>query len=352
MGLGPIMLDIHGLELDGVERELLAHPAVGGVILFSRNYQSPTQLTALCDSIHQLREPRLIIAVDHEGGRVQRFREGFTVLPPAASFGATFDHDPDSARGLALDAGWLMAAELRACGVDVSFAPVLDLDRKRSQVIGDRAFHARADVVTQLARAFARGMRDAGMAAIGKHFPGHGAVEEDSHVALPVDSRDLASIQLDDLVPFERLANDGLAGIMTAHLLVPAVDAYPVSFSRRWVSGILRGQLGFSGAVFSDDLSMGGARGEGAPGARAALALAAGCDVVLVCNEREAAVEIVESVVAAPDAVRFARLARLHGRGALNFDELQATSRRAHVLSALNALDPTPELNLGDDNPA
>lgn len=352
MALGPVMLDIDGVELDAADRELLAHPAVGGVILFSRNYVDPDQLARLTRAIHALRSPRLLVAVDHEGGRVQRFRDGFTRLPAAGLIGRAYDRDAAHGLRLAAAAGWLMAAELGSCGVDLSFAPVLDLDRGNSQVIGDRAYHRRADAVITLARAVVHGMRDAGMAAVGKHFPGHGGVADDSHDTLPVDTRDLASFRLEDMLPFERLAAEGLPGIMTAHLMVPAVDAQPVSFSRHWLSHLLRRDLGYQGAVFSDDLSMHAAHGAGTPAQRAAAALAAGCDMVLVCNDRGAAQAVVEALGSGVDAVRGSRLARLHQRGVLTRAELEASARWSGARAALARLDRAPELDLHDDNPA
>lgn len=352
MGLGPLMVDIEGVELDAADRDLLAHPSVGGVILFSRNYVDPQQLLRLTASIHALRSPQLLIAVDHEGGRVQRFRDGFTRLPAAGLLGQVYERD--SARGLQLaaQAGWLMAAELCSCGVDMSFAPVLDLDRGNSQVIGDRAFHRRADVVITLARASVHGMRDAGMAAVGKHFPGHGGVADDSHQTLPVDPRDLASFEVEDMMPFERLAGDGLPGIMTAHLMVPAVDAQPVSFSHHWLTTLLRRALGYRGAVFSDDLSMHGAHGVGTPLERALAALAAGCDMALLCNDRAAAEAVADSLHSPADAVRASRLARFHNRGAPAREQLESNPRHVSARSALAGLDPAPELDLHDDNPA
>jgi len=351
MTLGPVMLDVAGVTLMPDERVLLAHSKVGGVILFSRNYRDITQLTALVSEIHALRAPQLLVAVDHEGGRVQRFRDGFTPLPPAAALGALYERGPHQALALALEAGWLMAAELRACGVDMSFAPVLDLDGARSQVIGDRAFHRNPDVVTALARAYVRGMREAGMAGVGKHFPGHGGVAEDSHHALPVDLRDLESFRVKDMVPFERLSVHDLAGVMTAHLKVPMVDDTPVSFSRRWLRGVLRGDLGYRGAVFSDDLSMHGALGAGSPVQRAEAALAAGCDMVLICNDPQAAREVVTGLGEDADAaVRGSRLARFHGRGQLSPSDLFVSTRHSTAVAQLSALDPAPELDLHDDN--
>lgn len=364
--MGPVMLDIAGTELDDSDRALLCRRAVGGVILFSRNYRNVRQLTELTRQIHQLREslsprlPRLLIAVDHEGGRVQRFRYGFTALPSAALLASNYAHDARATRQLCADAGWLMAAELRACGVDMSFAPVLDLAGTRSEVIGDRAFAADPDTVISLARAYASGMSVAGMSAVGKHFPGHGGVSADSHVELPVDERDLATFLMNDLRPFSVLAEDELPGMMTAHLLVPEVDSHPVSFSSVWLQGILRKRLGYRGAVFSDDLSMHGAHGMGGPAQRAQAALHAGCDMVLVCNDRDAAKEVVDSITDdSQRALRQARMARFRAqasgdetRGADRWSELQMLERYRRVRLALAELDPAPELDLHDDNPA
>ncbi|MBE0509450.1 MAG: beta-N-acetylhexosaminidase [Chromatiales bacterium] len=342
MSLGPIMLDVEGTALSAEERELLLHPLVGGVILFSRNYQSIRQLNELIAEIHALRNPRLLIAVDHEGGRVQRFREGFSRLPAARRFGEIYDQDKRRARQLAEQAGWLMAAELRAVGVDFSFAPVLDLDRGISQVIGDRAFHHTPHGVADLALAYVHGMHRAGMAAIGKHFPGHGAVEADSHLAIPEDPRRLVDILSDDVHPFERLIDNGLAGIMPAHVIYPAVDTQPAGFSPYWLKTVLRQQLGFQGVIFSDDLNMEGASVAGGPLQRAEAALSAGCDVALICNNRAAARRILAGLHPDPDPVLHARLARLHGRQPLSMPQLQGMPAWQQAVAALNELDRPP----------
>jgi len=314
MRLGPVMLDLPGQALTAEDRERLRHPLTGGVILFSRNYRSPEQIAALVAEIHGLREPQLLVAVDHEGGRVQRFRDGFTHLPPMRRLGTLYDDNPRRARRLAETCGWLLAAELRAVGVDFSFAPVLDLDRGVSDVIGDRAFHADPEAVAELAHAVMHGMGRAGMAAVGKHFPGHGAVTADSHLALPVDERDLADILAEDVVPFERMIHYGLAGIMPAHVVYPKVDSLPAGFSPRWLKEILRGRLGFQGVIFSDDLSMEGAKGVGDVVAGARAALAAGCDMVLVCNDTPSVDRLLDGLGSHDDPVTSLRLVRLHGR--------------------------------------
>ena len=347
MTLGPVMLDVAGTSLAPEDAELLRHPAVGGLILFTRNYESPAQLRELVDAVHALREPRLLVAVDQEGGRVQRFRDGFTALPPLAAYGELHDRDTAAALALAAEGGWLLAAELRACGVDFSFAPVLDLRRGRSAVIGDRAFHADPAVVAALAVAMMRGMREAGMAAVGKHFPGHGSVAEDSHVAVPVDPRPLETLRLEDMLAFERVASAGLPAVMPAHVVYSAVDERPAGFSRRWLGDILRDQLGFAGAIFSDDLSMAGAAVAGDIEARARAALDAGCDMLLVCNDRAAAERAVQALAGGVDAVRASRLVRLHGRGpAATPQVLREQARHAAAAAALAALQPEPELDL------
>ncbi|MCU0934599.1 MAG: beta-N-acetylhexosaminidase [Gammaproteobacteria bacterium] len=349
MSLGPVMIDLAGTALAPEDRELLRHPLVGGVILFSRNYESPEQLAALAAEVHALRTPPLLVTVDHEGGRVQRFRDGFAPLPAAARYGEVYDRSPATALRLAETGGWLMAAELRAVGVDLSFAPVLDLNRGVSHVIGDRAFHARPEVVADLARAFMRGMQRAGMAAVGKHFPGHGSVAADSHDALPVDPRPLADIRAEDLLTFERMVRFGLPAIMPAHVVFPAVDDRPAGFSRTWIEGILRGQLGFQGAVVSDDLSMAGATFVADRGERAKAALDAGCDLLLVCHDRQGVDQVLRALADYRNPVSQARLARLHGRGHVTRAELLASAGWRDAATLVARLEREPELALGDD---
>jgi beta-N-acetylhexosaminidase len=312
--LGPVMVDLAGTEPTAEELARLAHPLVGGVILFARNYASPAQLVSLTRRLHALREPRLLIGVDHEGGRVQRFREGFTLLPPMRRLGEIWDEHPQRARRLAHQVGYVAAAELRACGVDFSFAPVLDLDYGVSEVIGDRAFHREPQAVAELAHALMLGMKEAGMAAVGKHFPGHGHVVADSHVAVPVDERERFDLELADLIPFRRMIHFGLPAIMPAHVIYPRVDDRPAGFSPVWLKGILRGELGFDGAIFSDDLSMEGASVAGDVVDRARAALEAGCDMVLVCNDPDGAQKVLDRLQWTPPPVSLVRLARLHGR--------------------------------------
>jgi len=280
------MVDIEGLQLTAAEAEKLRDPRIGGVILFSRNFASTGQLRELTHSIHAVRTPGLLIAVDQEGGRVQRFREGFTDLPPARLLGHQYDIDTHRARRLAGACGWIMAAELLDVGVDISFAPVVDLDLGLSDVIGDRAFHRDPQVVASLATAFVQGMRDAGMMAVAKHFPGHGGVIADSHQELPEDHRDYAGLK-DDLLPYSRLIANGLHGIMMAHVRYPVIDRRIASLSPYWQETELRRKLGFSGVIFSDDLSMSATESIGDMSERVRQSLSAGADMALICNDPE-----------------------------------------------------------------
>ena len=346
MSLGPVILDLEGPALTAEERDLLRQPAVGGVILFSRNFQAPDQLAALTAEIHALRDPHLLIGVDQEGGRVQRFRSGFTPLPPAARFGALAQHHPHQARQAAEAVGWLMAAELRAVGVDFSFAPVLDLDRGLNTVIGDRAFATNVNLVTELAGAWCEGVRAAGMAAVGKHFPGHGGVAADSHAELPVDERPYETIAGDDLVPFTRLIRHGLEAVMPAHVLYSHVDPRPAGFSPFWLQEVLRHRLGFQGVIFSDDLNMGAAAAGGGYAERARAALAAGCDVLLICQNRPAALEIVAALRHHDDPTTHLRCLRMHGRGRVDRAHLPLDPRWQRGVRAAAALLEAPSLDL------
>jgi len=286
---GPVMVDVAGFSLNDEERLRLSHPLVGGVILFRRNFESIEQLKSLTAEIHALRQPALLIAVDHEGGRVQRFLAGFTRLPPMRRLGEIWQEEPLRACQLAKTVGYVLAAELRACGVDLSFTPVLDLDWSRSAVIGDRSFGRSTDAVTELATALQTGLCRGGMASCGKHFPGHGWVAGDSHHVVPLDERSLEQLEHDDLVPFARLAEAGMASVMPAHVVYPAVDSQPAGFSRVWLQQILRTRFGFDGVIFSDDLTMEGAAQVGGITARARAAFDAGCDMALVCNRPDLA---------------------------------------------------------------
>jgi beta-N-acetylhexosaminidase len=343
------MVDVAGLELTPEDRDVLRHPLVGSVILFTRNYASAEQLTRLVADIHAVRSPALIVAVDQEGGRVQRFRPEFSALPSPRRIGHAFDVDARQGLTLARSMGWLMAAELRAHGVDLSFAPCVDLDYGVSEVIGDRAFHSKPDAVAQLALAYVQGMKDAGMAATAKHFPGHGAVTVDSHKSLPVDRRDWSAMG-DDLLPYRRLIANGLPGVMVAHVLFPAVAPEPASLSRRWVQNALREELGFEGAVFTDDLSMGGAAEYGDIIARASAALDAGCDVLPVCNDRPAVERLLDGLKCDIKPSAHLRLVRMRGRNAPRRDALLAGDawRASQELLARSSAPPRLKLTAGN----
>ena len=314
MSIGPVMLDVAGLTLTAEDEARLRHPLVGGVILFSRNYQSLRQLADLTASIHSLRSPPLLIAVDHEGGRVQRFREGFTRIPAMREFGRIWDEHPKRAKHLAQQAGYVLAAELRACGVDFSFTPVLDVDFGASSVIGDRAFHTDPQAIAELAHSLLLGLKQGGMPTVGKHFPGHGCVRADSHLEIPVDDRSYTDIEMCDLIPFRQMVNFGLTAIMPAHVIYPKVDQHPAGFSSIWLKNILRGEMEFEGCIFSDDLSMEGATVAGGIVQRAEAALNAGCDIVLVCNKPDLADELLAGLKWDMPVTSKARLAHMRGR--------------------------------------
>ena len=317
--IGPVMLDIVGLTLTDHEKDVINHPNVGAVILFSRNYQDPDQIYDLIRQIRSTRKGDILIAVDQEGGRVQRFQNGFTRLPPCAAY-AQFPE-------LAESSGWLMAAELLAVGVDFSFAPVLDVDCGVSEIIGDRSFSSDADMVIRLASDFMRGMNLAGMAATGKHFPGHGAVALDSHLTLPVDNRLLTSLLNKDLLPFKRLINEGLQGIMPAHVLYPKIDGNAAGFSQFWIQKILREEFKFTGTVFSDDLSMEGAATVGDFPQRALLAQHAGCDMILVCNNPLAAEKVLETLPITHDPIRAQRFANMQAKKTFDREQLMQSEQ-------------------------
>jgi beta-N-acetylhexosaminidase len=310
---GPLMIGVSGLELTSEERERLLHPSICGVSLFTRNYASPAQLKVLTAQIHAVRP--LIIAVDHEGGRVQRFRDGFTRIPPMRSLGDCHATNPGRALKLAYQVGLVIGHELLAHGVDFSFGPVLDIDHGNSSVIGHRAFHHDANVVTALALALQRGSHDAGMATVGKHFPGHGYARADSHVELPRDDREYSHLRESDLVPFAQLVAEGMEAVMPAHVVYGKVDSLAAGFSRRWLQDILRGELGFDGVIMSDDLGMEGAAVMGGMIARADAALEAGCDMILSCNDPIASAELMAHL-GASNAASAARIGRLQARKA------------------------------------
>lgn len=337
--LGPVMLDVVGTRVDEADLARIRHPLTGGVILFARNYENRAQLVELTSAIRRAR-PDIIIAVDHEGGRVQRFRtDGFTRLPAMGLLGQAWERDVLQATKLATATGFVLGAELRACGVDLSFTPVLDLDYGESSVIGDRAFHRDPRVVTLLAKSLNHGLALSGMANCGKHFPGHGFVAADSHVAIPVDERELDAILGEDAMPYDWLGMS-LAAVMPAHVIYPKVDAQPAGFSQKWL-GLLRQRFAFGGVVFSDDLSMHGASVAGTALDAARAALGAGCDVALICNSPDKADQILAGLDPAIDPVSAARLAALRPTAAaLDWEALQADPRYQAARELVRTLVP------------
>ena len=298
MPRGPVMADVNAFVLTEEEKQRLLDPAIGGVILFRRNFENVAQLKALVADIKALRTPKLVVAVDHEGGRVQRFIDGFTRLPAMAVLGEIWDKEgAEAAKQRAEQVGWVLATELSACGVDLSFTPVLDLNWGQCAVIGNRSFHCDAEVVTELALALQRGLNKGGMKSCGKHFPGHGFVEGDSHLTLPQDDRSLAELQAADMLPFKQLSSAGMAAVMPAHVVYSKVDSLPAGFSAKWLKQILRQDIGFNGVIFSDDLTMEGAVSAGGIRERSKLAFEAGCDIVLVCNRPDLVDELREGFV-------------------------------------------------------
>jgi len=328
------VIDVVGTALSDEDRERLRHPAAGGVILFTRNFESPEQLFFLTEEIRKLREPALPICVDHEGGRVQRFREGFSAIPPMRELGRHWDRDPAAAREAARALAYIVGAELAAHGVDFSFAPVLDLDYGGSSVIGDRALHFDPTAVGALGACIVQGFADAGMGAVGKHFPGHGYAEADSHVAVPRDERKLVEIQKKDLVPFRMAIEAGLPAVMPAHVIYTGVDAEPAGYSRCWLQEVLRGKLGFDGLIFSDDLSMEGASTAGGVAERARAALEAGCDMVLLCNDPQGQETLLDSLAERPLA-RPERVERMRRKGGRDLRKSVAYRQAQEKLKAL-----------------
>ncbi|HEY5622526.1 MAG TPA: beta-N-acetylhexosaminidase [Gammaproteobacteria bacterium] len=339
------MIDIRGTSLSDDERAWLESPLVCGVILFSRNFESAEQLRALVAAVHAVRDPPLLVAVDQEGGRVQRLREPFTRLPPMRSLGHLYDEDVSRALQAARTFGWLMAAELRSFGVDMSFAPVVDLDRGLADVIGDRAIHESATAVSQLASGFVTGLHDAGMAATAKHFPTHAGVVSDTHTEVAIDAREFGDLW-DDLQPYRHLISRRLEAIMVAHVSFPEVDLRPASFSPWWLREQLRGELGFAGAIISDDLSMAAANAQGNYSERATAALEAGCDMLLLCNapdEVPAVLSALEGYSSPPSQLR---LMRLHGRGGEEWSALRASSAWRDACELIDSLSARPALEL------
>ena len=331
---GPVVADVVGPALTDEDRERLRHPAAGAVILFARNYENPEQLKLLVEDIERQREPALPVCVDHEGGRVQRFREGFSAIPPMRELGRLWDRDKEAAKEAARAAAYVIGAELGAHGVDFSFAPVLDLDYGASSVIGDRALHFDPHAVGALAAAIVQGFADAGMAAVGKHFPGHGFAAADSHVDVPRDERGFSEIFRKDIAPYRAAMQAGLAGVMPAHVVYTQCDAEPAGYSKYWLQEVLRGKLGFQGLVFSDDLSMAGASTVGGPPERARAALAAGCDMVLLCNDPEGQKKLLESLGDMP-MKNPERLERMRKKGGRDLRKSVAYRQARETLTAL-----------------
>jgi beta-N-acetylhexosaminidase len=312
--LGPVMIDVEGSQLSADDKRRLLHPLIGGVILFTRNFSSYQQLIELTAEIRALRNPALLIAVDHEGGRVQRFQQEFTRLPAMRELGIIWDKNPPRAKHLAQQVGYILAAELKACGIDLSFTPVLDIDYGQSCIIGDRAFHRKPHAIADLAHYLMLGLKSSGMMAVGKHFPGHGFIQADTHLETTVDDRAYADIDMDDLIPFKRMIHFGLVGMMSAHITYPKIDNTPATFSNKWLKTILRDELQFEGCVFSDDLSMQAAVSYGGIIERAEAALKAGCDMILVCNNLQSVDELLAGLRCDISAVSLARIMRMHGK--------------------------------------
>ena len=333
---GRLMLDLKGVSLDRDERLQLQNPQVGGVILFSRNIQRRDQI---CDLVAEIRacSKSLLVAVDQEGGRVQRLREGFTAIPSMQAIGNLIVRSPEEGLDLSKDLGWLMASEVIACGLDLSFAPVLDVDRDTSCIIGDRSFSDQPEIVISAAEAFIKGMHDAGMAATGKHFPGHGGIVADSHLEAPVDDRSWNTLYARDIQPFAKLSKM-LDAVMPAHITFPSVDPDSVGFSSFWLNDVLRGKLGFEGIIFSDDLTMKGADIAGGYVDKAKLALKAGCDMILVCNCPQGAVEVL-SYMESANISQSSKLASMVAKRSISWSDLEGSSRRLAISQKVAALN-------------
>ena len=345
MSLGPLMIDLNGPTIESQEREWLLSPTVGGVILFTRNFENSQQIADLVAEIHEVRSPSLLVAVDQEGGRVQRFREPFTVLPSMRSLGYLYDENPQRACAAAKGFGWVMAAELRAVGVDISFAPVVDLDLGLAKVIGDRALHSQSDIVSTLAAEFSKGVREAGMAVVAKHFPTHAGAVNDSHTSCATDIRKYSQLW-DDIYPYRHLISSGLEGVMIGHVIFPEMDPLPASFSSWWIMQELREQLGFQGAILSDDISMEAAVSGGSCSERAIKSLDAGCDMVLLCNARKEIPSVIHALKDFSSPSSQLRLMRLKGRRNQDWQTLRSSNQWKTMRSQLMQLDAQPELEL------
>ena len=347
MSLGPLMVDLCADHISAQEQELLISPQVGGVILFSRNFTSVETLISLVKEIHELRQPRLLVAIDQEGGRVQRLRDGFTQLPAVSLLGNLYNDDPKRAQQLSDITGWLMAAELRSVGIDFSFAPILDLNYGVSQVIGDRAFHQDPEIVSSLAANYIKGMKKAGMQAVGKHFPGHGAVVADSHIDLPKDEREFQDISMQDLIPFQRMINQGIAGLMSAHVIYEKVDVEIATYSKLWIQEVLRKQMQFNGVIFSDDLTMKAAHCDDTKEddclLRAKKALHAGCDMALICNDSKSACLVAQQLDNYNNPTSQMRLTRMHGgKNPLSYEKLQESKEWRRAVSEVESYNDSP----------
>ena len=333
-----LMIDVEGISLKPEDVRRIKHPLVGGIILFARNFSDRNQLSELILAIREVRDG-LVISVDHEGGRVQRFRESFTLLPDMGLIGKNYNHNKSQAIKIANLTGWIIAKELGELGIDFSFTPVLDIDYGTSSVIGNRSFHQNVDPITELSTALHQGLTHGGMEGVGKHFPGHGSVEGDSHHVLPFDRRDFAAIEQSDLIPFRRVINTHLAGVMMAHVVYEQVDTLAAGFSKVWVNSVLRQQLGFEGVIFSDDLTMSGAESVGGYAERARLSLAAGCDILLVCNNSAGADEVLDSLQGYNNPTTQLRMVRLHGKPEPAIADLFTSPRWRQATSALRAFN-------------
>jgi len=343
MTISPLMLDLDNIEISQEEKEILKHPYVGGVILFSRNYESVEQIEALVGEIRASTDKELLISVDHEGGRVQRFRSEFTPLP---AIGSLYDMQEDEVDNALLESiqqksyqhGWLMAAEVRAVGIDFSFSPVLDINYGVSKVIGDRSFNQDPAIISKLAIHYIQGMHDAGMASTGKHFPGHGAVSEDSHHEIPHDNRPKEDIWNADILPFKDLIKAGLDAVMPAHVIYSEIDDNPAGFSSYWLQQVLRKELAFDGVIFSDDLTMKGASVVGGYTERAEAAMQAGCDMILVCNNRQGAIEVLDNARIRQTMQSAHRLNRMKGQSFMNRSALLDSKLWAEAVEEVTSI--------------